>query len=306
MTCTVDVLDQRIFSPTTTQSAVFDRRDPCWLATMRVDPSLEIDEASMSEQIRDYERPSRRYLLPIVRPLSMLGAHLVLFVKNFLPFEFASQAALISLGSWFLHRFASPETLGIILRHYAIETNLINFVARNCGAADVKEVDLLPRTIDDLGDVNGLSSVVQHDINIYNLVLDIGFSKTANVKDKRPLEELDFSCLNIPDFSGAKSRGRWMNLDLDTSLYILLFFLALFLTRRETERAVNSFQLDATLLGFIGNLTGDPAFYAWAPMKYTNWLGKNWDIGRDLHCHMIANEYAHSRLVRMRDTKQNS
>ncbi|GAB3280444.1 hypothetical protein GCM10027589_07390 [Actinocorallia lasiicapitis] len=70
---------------------------------------------------------------------------------------------------------------------------------------------------------------------------------------------------------------------------------------RTAERAVNSFQLDETLLASIANLTGDQVFRTWTPVKFGNWLGKSNDVGRDLLWHFMVNEYAHTRLERLRD-----
>ena len=77
---------------------------------------------------------------------------------------------------------------------------------------------------------------------------------------------------------------------------LAILVLAFFLDKFTAERAVNSFQLDETLLASIANLTGDPTFRTWAPNKFGNWFGWSNDIARDFHWHMVVTEYAHTRL----------
>jgi hypothetical protein len=89
---------------------------------------------------------------------------------------------------------------------------------------------------------------------------------------------------------------RVLNLDLESALHITVATLAVFMDGETAQRAVNSFQLDESLLAAIANLTGDPTFRTWTPVKFGNWLGHSGDVGRDLHWHILVNEYAHTRL----------
>lgn len=75
----------------------------------------------------------------------------------------------------------------------------------------------------------------------------------------------------------------------------------LFTTEDEYERAVNSFQLDESLCAYIANLTGDPVFRSWVPLRFPVWLSLHRDVPRDLYWHATVNEYVHTRLRQMRD-----
>jgi hypothetical protein len=220
-------------------------------------------------------------------------------VERLLPFPVGSERALNWMGPRFLRRFASPEALEYVLRHFVIESNLINFVARNSAADDVLEVSLRPTSADGLGDDGGVNAVVRHDANIFNLVIDLGESHTADVTRTRASHELDFSMLKIPDFDLEPGVRRWINLDLESTLHVTVAALALFMDGATAERAVNSFQLDESMLACIASMTGDPDFRTWTPVKFPNWLGMTNNVGRDLHWHLIVNEYAHERLCRM-------
>jgi hypothetical protein len=273
-----------------------DRDNPTIWEALRVDPTLHVPLDRRELQFREQQRWTRHVVRPVVRVIAMVVIHAALFLKRLVPFRLGSERALNWLGPRFMRRCASPEALAYVLRHFVIESNLINFVARNAGADDVLEVALRPTCADDLADDGGLNAVVRHDANIFNLVIDLGESPTADIHTPRALTDLDFSMLTIPVFDVEAHRRRWIALDIESALHITVAALALFMDGATAERAVNSFQLDESLLACLANLTGDDIFRTWTPVKFPNWLGMTNNVGRDLHWHMIVNEYAHERL----------
>lgn len=278
-----------------------DRDNPSIWDAMAADPLLHVDDRSRLLQVRDSRRWTRRHLRPVTRALCMAVVWAALFVKRTVPpLGRGSDAALNWLGPRFLTRWSSPEALELILRHFAIETQLLAFVARNCGGA-VPEPDLLPRRAAELGDWDGINAVVRHDANVFNLFIDLGETPGVDVHTARPPGELDFSMLALPAFDLEPGVRRWLQLDLQSSLDVIVATLAVFMDHDTAERAVNSLQLDESLLAAVANLTGDPTFRTWAPVKFTNWVGMSGDVGRDLHWHFVVTEYAHTRLCRMRD-----
>ena len=46
-------------------------------------------------------------------------------------------------------------------------------------------------------------------------------------------------------------------------------------------------------------ITGDPTFRSWTPLKFPMWVSVNRDVPRDLYWHAIVNEYAHTHLRRL-------
>ncbi|HHM04500.1 MAG TPA: hypothetical protein ENJ19_01995 [Gammaproteobacteria bacterium] len=274
-----------------------DRADPSIYDAFLVTPHIHVDKASLEKQIRDLQRGWRRHLLPSLRLLVRLSLIVILSIKRIMPFDLGSEALLNRLGVWFMGRMISPEALDYILRHFHIETSLINFVARNAGADDVQEVSLRPLRVAELGSVDGRNAIKSHDINIYNLMLDLGYSDQARIKAPLPLDAIDFSPLYIGPIDVEPRRRRLVNFDLDTGIYIMIVFLGLFLTDKEIERAITSLQLDEPLLATLANLTGDDQFRYWAPMKFTHWLGYTSDVVRDLRWHMMVTEYAYHRLL---------
>ncbi len=276
-----------------------DRSNPDPFEAMLKDPGLGLDKEALTVAVRDMRRWTRRYVKPVLRRLSLVSVFFIVVLKRVLPFQFRAHGLIDSLCIWFMRRFVSNEAATSLIRHFIIETNLINFVARNCGADDVQETDLKPDALCKMGE----RTVMLHDINIYNLVIDLGDSESADVKRARPLDELDFSMLTVPDIDTEPERRRWLELDIESALYLMNIPFCLFTTEDEYERAVNSFQLDESLLGYLANLTGDVVFRSWTPLRFSAWLNIARDVPRDLYWHAIVNELAHTRLCALRDAR---
>lgn len=274
-----------------------DRSNPDMFEALRVNPGIGVDPMALAAAIPDLRRWTRRYLKPTAKLFSLLAVTLIVICKRVLPFQFRAHGLIDVLCIWFMRRFVSNEAVTSLIRHFVIETNLINFVAQNCGDPEVQAATLKPSALAQMGD----HAVIQHDINIYNLILDLGYSPTANLKKRRSLAALDYSMLSVPHIDTEPNRRRWLQLDIETALYLMNIPFCLFTTEDEYERAVNSFQLDETLLGFLADVTGDPVFRTWTPLRFPAWLNIARDVPRDLYWHAIVNELAHTRLCAIRD-----
>lgn len=266
--------------------------------SIALDPMLTVPLDSRAVQIRNLQRPSRHFIAPVLRPVCQLLVNVLLAVKR-LPGlrNVGSPDGLSRVTQPLLVRLCSPETAETLIRHFVIESQLINFVARNCGSSSVAEVDLMPRSPVELGDHHGVNAVVLHDVNVFNLVIDLGEADDVDLS-ARPPAELDFSMLSVPPID-VDSRRRWINLDLQSSLSLMCVVLAWFMDFRTAERAINSFQIDESMLAAISELTGDPTFRTWTPVKFSNWMGTTGDVARDLLWHFMVNEYAHTRLLQL-------
>lgn len=264
---------------------------------MRVDPAGGIESVALDMAVRDMDRWSRRYLKPIARLLCALWVPWITICKRLIPLPLRWHRAIDVLCLWFMRRFVSPEAAYSLIRHFVVETQLMNFVLRNAGDTRLPLVDLEPTRLCDMAD----KTVIRHDLNMYNFVIDLGESEAADVLSRIPADQLDFSGLQVPPIDVEKDRRRWLNLDIETALYLMNIPFCLFTTATEYERAVNSFQLDESLLAYIANLTGDPVFRSWVPNRFTLWLSTSRDVPRDLYWHAAVNELAYARLCRMRD-----
>ena len=273
--------------------------------SMRVDPMLHTDPKTREVELRNMQNWRRKYVLPIIRLLTLLSIVLIRVVKRISPVSLHFPNAYSLLSIWYLRRIASPDAVWLVLRHFHVEANLINFVAKNCGADDVEEVDLKPTSPEGVGNVNGVNATLLHDANMFNVIIDLGTSTTANVSDAIPVEEIDFSSLEFSDEQFAiDPKMRFFNLDFESSIYMIVRAMTLLLDEDSMESAANSLQLDESLLHVISNLTGDSMYRNWTPLKFSNYITWPWDAGRSLHLHMLVTEYAHTRLCRMRDSRK--
>ncbi|WP_299493278.1 hypothetical protein [uncultured Shewanella sp.] len=275
-----------------------NRQDPDHFDAFVLAPHINIEPDNQHRQNIDLKRPTRRYLYPLIRFMSKILIVIIMCIKRVLPF-LGSEYLLNKLGVWFINTMVSPEATYYFLQHFHTEANLINFLARNSKGDNVHEVDLKPTSIDQLGNNDGVNAIKLHDINLYNLILDLGHSHNANVSQRVPLDKLDFSMLTIDNIDVEPNRKRLINLDMDTSLYIMGIFMALFFTDREIERAITSLQFDESIMVSLAKLTGDDQFKHWTPMKFTNWLGYSSDPIRDLRWHMMVHDYAHAYLKKL-------
>ena len=217
---------------------------------------------------------------------------LIRLFKRVLPFEFRWHRGIDVLCVWFIRHFVSADAAELLARHFIVETNLLDFIAGNCGK-DVRGPTLRPSTIGALGN----HAVIDHDIAVYGLVSDVARTGADVVT---PRDELDFSALEVPVIDAELSRDRWLELDVETALYLMNVPFCLFTTEAEYERAVNSFQLDEDICAMLAGLTGDPIFRTWTPVPVPAGMAGLRDVPGELFWHAAVCEYAHTRLEQLR------
>lgn len=250
------------------------------------DPSLYFDRSALALLERDQRRWSRRWVFPVARLGSRWTVSAIVLAKRLLP-QFSSHRLLDRLGVWFMSRMVSEEGGELMLRHFILETNILNFIAAN---ADGPTAELRPVTLAELGN----DAVLIHDVNVYELLASL---KSRQLKNSAE----DYSMLSVPeiDTTGA----RWMHLDLETGLALMNIAFVLCTTSGEYRRAVHSLALDESLLGCLSDLTGDPIFRTWKPAGSALMIRTNRDVPRELFLHAILHEYAHARLRQLSDEK---
>ena len=272
------------------------RELPLHFQALRVDPATPLSDRTAELLHRDLQRWTRRYVRPFARVISLAAVWLIVAVKRLLPFQFSAHSTLDRLSVWFLRRCVSREGGELLLRHFIVETLLIRFVARNSGLKGIREPDLMPTTFEGLME----HAVIRHDVNMYQLIIDAGERLRASGRfkcDRR--EPLDFSMLDVPKITPDDECFRLINLDLGTALYFMNIPFALFTSEDIYEQAVNSFQLDESLMAHVADITGDGSFRAWSTPKSLSWPEINRDVPRALYMHAVVHEYAHTHLCRL-------
>jgi hypothetical protein len=125
------------------------------------DSTRPVSDAERVLASRDLARWSHGALLPFARALSLAMVALIRLCKRVLPFQFRWHRGIDVLCVWFIRHFVSADAAELLARHFIVETNLLAFIAGNCGK-DVREPTLRPSTIAALGN----HAVIDHDIAV--------------------------------------------------------------------------------------------------------------------------------------------
>jgi hypothetical protein len=276
-------------SRTRADSASWPQEPSLW-ELMFVDPSIPIDRVTLSVVIRDQRRGSRSLVYPWMRIVSRVAVTAIVLAKRLVPPDFSAHATMDRLCLWFLRRFVSTDAVSLLIRHFVIETNLLNFCVRNAGVPGVSEVELRPTTLAGLGD----RAVIEHDLNVYRVLFALGSAGTLH---RRDVTDLDFGMLDVPAVDPEPRSRRLLKLDIQTALCLMNIPFALCLTREEYRRAVHSLRLDTSLLSVLATLTGDAAFLGWRSAILPLRVDSNVDVPLTVYEHAVLCEYAHAKLA---------
>ena len=266
----------------------FVRSDPSMWEAIHADPSVPLDRAVVRQIINDQRRLSRRWLYPVARVLSRVVVAVVSVIKRVLPFRWMPLRVMDALCVWFLRHFVSPSAVDLLIRHFVVETNLVNFIIRNT-PVDMEPVTLRPTALSGLGD----QAVVEHDINVYDVLIALD-----KVRVERR-EALDFTQLDIPRLDAERHVRRVIRLDIQTALCFMNIPFSMALTVEEYRRAVHSMRFDDSFLEILTSVTGDDTFRAWKVGALSLWMDSNVDVPQMVYRHALVCEYAHAHLVKL-------
>jgi hypothetical protein len=266
---------------------------------MAADPTIAMDRATLRLVIGDQRRPSRALIYPWLRVLSRVAVTIIVAGKRICPIRFSAHAAMDRMCLWFLRRCVSPAAVSLLIRHFIVETNLLNFCVRNAGLPG-SAVGLRPVTLSGLGN----HAVIEHDLNVYRVLNDLG---RAGMPDPPPSRQhrrdLDFGMLEVPAVDPEPGTRRLLNLDIQTALCLMNIPFAFCLTPGEYRRAVHSLRLDTSLLSVLAALTGDDTFLGWRTGLPPVRVDSNIDVPATVYGHALVCEYALARLRQIRDSE---
>jgi len=272
-----------------------DSFGPSLWEVMAADPAIPVDRATLRMVISDQRRPSRALLYPWVRILSRAVVTVIVVLKRVIPVRFSAHATMDRLCLWFLRRFVSPTAVMLLIRHFIVETNLLNFCVRNAGVPGITEPDLRPATLAGLGN----RAVIEHDLNVYRVLGALGSAGPLGQRDRA---SLDFGMLDVPHIDPEPHTRRIVNLDIQTALCLMNIPFAFCLTGAEYRRAVHSLRLDSSLLAVLAVVTGDRTFLSWAAGSPPVRVDSNVDVPVMVYEHALLCEYAHAHLCQLRDS----
>ena len=279
------------------KSVQHNRRDPNPWVALYLDTSVPFHETAKANILMDVSSRSRQFFFPLVRPFCRLFICLFKVIKTFMPNALTS--------SWLLHHsiyhglriFVSPYANYLILRHFHIGSELLEFVATNTKGINMELNPLRPKTLHDLTD----DVFLNHDLNIYNFIIEINRQLNEKELEFEPINELDFSCISDGDFPIEDMPDGWLNfIDLESAIEVYTPAYQLLLTDSDFWRACNSLQLDETIALYATTLIGDHKFLGLVNNRHPIVPESTLGAGHRLMLHGLAVECLHAYLVKQK------
>jgi hypothetical protein len=98
---------------------------------------------------------------------------------------------------------------------------------------------------------------LQHDLNVFNFIIQLNASLRKQGRDLVPVEKPDFSMITDGPFDIPATKKGWLNFaDVQTAVEVYTPLYALLLPRADFIRASNSLQLDEPVAVYIGKILG--------------------------------------------------
>jgi len=269
-----------------------DAADPDMWLTLYLDRSIPIDDNAKAAILTSHQRFSRRLLLGVVRPASRIVLGLAAVFRSIVPNRLNAPKALHRLLARALGRWVAPEANYLILRHFHIGSEILQFIKDNV-PVEIETTPLRPRRVDDLADL----MFMEHDLNLYRVVGQLNATLRESGAALRPQGPLDFSAITDGDFDIAPPPDRWSNgIDLQTAVEAYTPTYQIFLRDEDFWRASTSLQLDETIAVTVAHLIGDDRHVALCqnshPLLPLPTMGAGWR----LMLHGLAAEQLHYRL----------
>jgi hypothetical protein len=265
------------------------------LRAIAVDNTLPISPQAVDLWLRDLDNPLRWIVRPLLQIVFAVLLHVTWALKRLPLPQFRAHRFLQWTICAFCRNFVSPEANQLILRHFATESNLLNFLRDNSGAHVARPLTLYPRKVDDMLRF----TFVDHDQELFRMMRELGpWDHSARA---RAAAELDWSHWQIVDVADQGHPRRLTQvLDFETSHSLFMCLFCFLLTRDEYRDAINGFNLDQSIALRIGQLIGDPRLAEMAYNKFPHYMVGPWNLSQRFLMHGFFTEFLHERLVQFR------
>ncbi|MBA4694439.1 MAG: hypothetical protein DWC06_04595 [Candidatus Poseidoniales archaeon] len=259
------------------------------------DDSLPLDATAKEYWVKDLQNPLRIIILPTLRILLTMTLHITYYVKRLLPIQWKAHRFLQWQICFFMKYFVRPEANVLILRHFQAESNLLNFVIDNSGKKDVEPVLIYPKMIRDLM----VQTFVHHDQGVLMTMRDLEQPDRSNW----PIEKGDLAWTNWNpirvDYS--VNRKKWTQfLDFETAHELFKTSFCFWLTSKEYEAAINSFQFDHSVGLLIDDIVGAANFADIAYNRFPMIIVGPTGLSYRFLMHGFFVEHVHAHLEKMR------
>lgn len=269
-----------------------------YLRAVAADNSLPIENEAMELWLKDLDNPFRWIVRPLLQFIFSVLLHITWFLKR-LPFpQFSHHLFLQKMICLFCKHFVSYEANLLILRHYATESNILNFMLENSGEAGLDPIKLYPHTIDDMME----SSFVNHDEELFRLFSEMG--PWQHRSEPISITQRKWESWQPIVMSELKVERRWTQVvDFESAHALFMCLFCLLLTREQYRDAINGFNLDQSIAIRIGQVFGNPQLVEMAYNKYPQYLVGPWNLGQRFLMHGFFTEYLYAYLEAQRQSK---
>ena len=274
----------------------YDARDPSpWLA-LYLDQSTPLPEHVKKSWLKDSESGSRQFVLPFVRPLARTFIVLIQVLKIVVPRNWAASRFLHWVLATGMKYFVSPEANWLVLRHFHIGAQVLEFIAANA-PVEVPTAPLKPQNLDDLKD----ELFLKHDLNLFNFVIRLNQALRDKDEKLAPVAKPDFSMITEPDVDLSTMPQGWLNkMDLQTAIETFTPTYQLFLTDNDFWRASNSLQLDETIGIYVATIMNSPQHLILLNNKHPLVPMSTLRAGYRLVLHGLSTEMLHALLMELK------
>lgn len=274
----------------------YEARDPSpWLA-LYLDQSTPLPDHVKKSWLKDSESGSRQFLLPFVRPLARTFIVLIQVLKIVVPRNWAASRFLHWILATGLKYCVSPEANWLVLRHFHIGAQVLEFIAANA-PVEVPTAPLKPQNLDDLKD----ELFLKHDLNLFNFVIRLNQALRDKDEKLSPIPKPDFSMITEPEVElSAMPRGLFNKMDLQTAIEMFTPTYQLFLTDNDFWRASNSLQLDETIGIYVATIMNSPQHLILLNNKHPLVPMSTLRAGYRLVLHGLSTEMLHALLMEMK------
>jgi len=254
-----------------------------------------IDPEVKKAWLTDSSTWCRQFVLPVARPLARLTITLLQLVKIVLPSAFTSSKLLHRFLARGLATFVTPEANWLILRHFHIGSEILDFIARNAGGVSVPLTPLHPTNLAQLRN----ETFLQHDLNLFNFVINVNRALRDRQGGLARVERPDFEGITEGKFGIEDMPDRWHNfIDMQTAIELFTPVYQLFLTDNDFWRATNSLQLDETIAIYVARILDQPQNLVLLNNKHPLVPESTLRAGYRLVLHGLASEMLYELLVR--------
>lgn len=276
--------------------AGYDPADPDPALALLLDRTLPIAPLAKALLLRDAATPSRRVLLPLVRPFARAAIVLVGALRLIAPRRFHRPRLLHRLIAWGMQRLLTPEATLLILRHFHLGAQILRFIADN--ATPGFRPALEPMAPQVAGDVRD-DLFLKHDLNLYNFLIQLNVELDRRGAAVERPAVLDFSAITAVEIAPPR-RGRLNIVDLATAIELYTPAYALLLSDRDFRRAADSLQLDETIALHVARLTGQERHLALVDNRHPLLPLSRTRAADRLLLHGLSTEVLHGLLLEMK------